>query len=137
MCCYVVYKSRNVWFQVVFTKRKDAPLEPFSSIYPKFEKSNQQDRKYGLIFSTSEIRKSYETLLEHKCQICRDWPYRTFNQLKDHMRKDHELFFCDICAENLKIFSSERRCYNRQELGHHRRKGDTDNTSHRYEMLLE
>lgn len=106
-------------------------MESFASLFPKFERSNLQDRKFGLIFCTSDIRKAYDILLEHRCQICKDWLFRTFIQLKDHMRKEHELFYCDICVENLRIFTSERRSYNRQELGQHRRKGDPDNTSHR------
>ncbi|KAJ8953918.1 hypothetical protein NQ318_019158 [Aromia moschata] len=123
--------------KVIFTKK----IEPFSMLFPRFERSNLQDRKFGLFFCTSEIQKAYYKLLEHRCQICeetdRKWPFKTFQQLKDHMRREHELFFCDICVENLKIFSFERRCYTRQELGHHRRKGDPDNTSHRGHPLCE
>lgn len=35
------------------------------------------------------------------------------------------------------IFSKERRCYTRQELALHRRKGDPDNKSHRGHPLCE
>lgn len=48
------------------------------------------------------------------------------------MRREHELFYCDLCVNNLKIFTFERRCYTRSELALHRRKGDADNTSHRF-----
>lgn len=37
----------------------------------------------------------------------------------------------------MKIFSFERKCYTRQELALHRRKGDPDNTSHRGHPLCE
>ncbi|XP_023017718.2 E3 ubiquitin-protein ligase ZNF598 isoform X1 [Leptinotarsa decemlineata] len=123
--------------KVIFTK----VVEPFASLFPRFERSNLQDRKIGIYFCTSDIQKEYQKILEHRCHICEDkerkWPFKTFQQLKDHMRREHELFYCDICATNLKIFSFEKRCYTRQELGHHRRKGDPDNTSHRGHPLCE
>ena len=53
------------------------------------------------------------------------------------MRKEHEHFYCDICTENLKIFSFERKSYSRQDLGIHRRKGDADNKSHRGHPLCQ
>ncbi|KAJ8928356.1 hypothetical protein NQ314_019087 [Rhamnusium bicolor] len=117
--------------KVIFTKK----IEPFSILFPQFERSNLQDRRFGVYFCISDIQKAYNKILEHRCQVCeeteRKWPFKTFQQLKDHMRREHELFYCDICIDNLKIFTFERRCYTRQELGHHRRKGDPDNTSHR------
>lgn len=123
--------------KVIFTKT----IEPFAILFPRFERSNLQDRKFGLFFCTSDIQKAYYKILEHRCHICQDgerkWPFKTFQQLKDHMRREHELFYCDICVENLRIFTFERRCYTRQELGHHRRKGDPDNTSHRGHPLCE
>lgn len=75
-------------------------------------------------------------LLEHRCFMCeraqvKPWAFESFQQLKDHMRREHELFYCDLCCEHLKIFSFERQCYTRQELAYHRRKGDKKNTSHR------
>ncbi|XP_057666436.1 E3 ubiquitin-protein ligase ZNF598 [Diorhabda carinulata] len=128
---------RQLMQKVLFTKT----IEAFSVLLPKFERSNLQDRRAGIIFCTSDIQKAYYKLLEHRCSICEDnerkWPFKTFQQLKDHMRREHELFYCDICTENLKIFSFEKRCYNRQELGLHRRKGDPDNTSHRGHPLCE
>ncbi|CAH1986358.1 unnamed protein product [Acanthoscelides obtectus] len=124
--------------KVIFTKK----VEQFASLFPRLEKSSLQDRKFGLYFRTSEAQRAYYKLLEHRCHICdkyddRKWPFKTYQQLKDHMRREHELFYCDICVENLKIFTFERRCYTRQELGHHRRKGDPDNTSHRGHPLCE
>lgn len=108
----------------------------------KADRTNLQDRRFGIQFSTPGIQKAYNRLLEHNCPICdkdtdKRWPFRTFQQLKEHMRKEHELFYCDLCSDNLKIFSFERRCYTRQELAQHRRKGDSDNTSHRGHPLCE
>ncbi|CAG9860455.1 unnamed protein product [Phyllotreta striolata] len=128
---------RKLLEKIIFTKS----IEPFAVLFPKFERTNLVDRKLGIYFCTSDIQKSYLKLLEHRCNICenngRKLQFKQFHHLKDHMRKEHELFYCDICTQNLKIFSFEMRCYNRQQLGLHRRKGDPDNTSHRGHPLCE
>ncbi|TMW40327.1 hypothetical protein DOY81_014593, partial [Sarcophaga bullata] len=51
--------------------------------------------------------------------------------------KHHDLYYCDLCVEHLKIFTFERRCYTQAELGLHRTKGDPDNRSHRGHPLCE
>lgn len=38
---------------------------------------------------------------------------------------------CDLCTDNLKIFSNERKYYTRKELARHRKTGDPDETSYR------
>nr|SVE75597.1 EOG090X01BP [Daphnia hispanica] len=90
------------------------------------------DKATRIHFENSFLRETFEKLLVHVCYACPLKPtFANFQILKDHLRKEHELFFCDLCIENLKIFSQERRAYTRQELALHRRKGDPDNTSHR------
>nr|SVE81791.1 EOG090X01BP [Daphnia magna] len=90
------------------------------------------DKVTRIHFENLFLRETFEKLLIHVCYTCPSKPtFANFQMLKDHLRKEHELFFCDLCIENLKIFSQERRAYTRQELALHRRKGDPDNTSHR------
>nr|SVE86595.1 EOG090X01BP [Daphnia similis] len=90
------------------------------------------DKVTRIHFENLNLRETFEKLLVHVCYTCPSKPtFANFQMLKDHLRKEHELFFCDLCVENLKIFSQERRAYTRQELALHRRKGDPDNTSHR------
>ncbi|KAF5290869.1 hypothetical protein FQR65_LT11508 [Abscondita terminalis] len=123
--------------RVIFTKE----VEPYHSLKPKVERLNLQDRKYGLYFHSQSIQNRYFRLLEHECFICKrngcSTFFKTFKQLKDHMRRIHELLYCELCVNNLKIFTFERRCYTRTELATHRRKGDADNTSHRGHPLCE
>lgn len=90
------------------------------------------DRKFGVWFTSKDIKDAYYSLLEHNCTKCtRREAFKTFLQLKEHMRREHELNYCDLCVENIRIFTWERRCYTRSELAKHRRKGDPDDTSHR------
>lgn len=117
--------------KVIFTKN----VQPFKSIA---NNTYLMDKKFKICFDNAEIQAAYDKLLEHVCKICPGRPaFRTFNNLKDHMRKEHELYYCDLCVDNLKIFTGERRCYTRQELGQHRRKGDPDDKSHRGHPLCE
>nr|SVE73398.1 EOG090X01BP [Daphnia atkinsoni] len=90
------------------------------------------DKGTRIHFENIFLQETFEKLLVHVCYTCPLKPtFANFQILKDHLRKEHELFFCDLCVESLKIFSRERRGYTRQELALHRRKGDPDNTSHR------
>lgn len=126
-------------FQVIFTKE----IQPFSTLFAQFQHTNLQDRKFGLIFCSDDVKKAYQKLLENRCVLCSNKDshtrstFYTFQQLKDHMRREHGLAYCDLCVDNLKIFPFERKSYTKQELGYHRRKGDPDNTSHRGHPLCE
>ncbi|KAJ8883750.1 hypothetical protein PR048_015604 [Dryococelus australis] len=117
--------------KVMFIKK----VRPFKDLtnhtYP-------MDKKFKICFESSDIQASYDKLLEHVCTICRNRPaFRTFQNLKDHMRKEHELQYCDLCVANLNIFTAERRCYTRPELALHRRKGDPDDRSHKGHPMCE
>lgn len=125
--------------------RKDLLRVVFTdSIHPYKELGNREypdrlfERQYKIVFCSEDIKNAYENLLENRCKICdKIPPFRNFSLLNDHMRRVHERFFCDLCVNHLKIFTNERRCYTRQELAHHRRKGDLDDTSHRGHPLCE
>ncbi|XP_050581498.1 E3 ubiquitin-protein ligase ZNF598 [Bombus affinis] len=116
--------------KVVFTKE----IKPFSQLH----KGNLLDTRYNIYFDTPDIQSKFYDLLANVCYICKERPvFSTFNSLKDHMRHQHELHYCDLCVENLKIFSHERRCYTRSDLAQHRRKGDIDDKSHKGHPLCE
>lgn len=100
-------------------------------------RSGLYDKKFRICFEDIDIQKKFYRLLDNTCSVCDIRPFLEFDHLKDHVRKVHELFYCDICTDNLKIFSSERRCYSRPDLATHRRRGDPDNTSHKGHPLCE
>lgn len=113
---------------MIFTKT----IEQFS-VLDRHIRSGLFEKKYKIMFADMDIQRAFYQLLEHRCPVCSDdqRPFVDFHKLKEHVRKVHERFYCEICTENLKIFSSERRSYTRQELAHHRRVGDPDNKSHK------
>ncbi|KAG8039137.1 hypothetical protein G9C98_003444 [Cotesia typhae] len=116
--------------KVVFTRE----IKPFRHI----RKGKLFDERYNIYFDDQEIQEEFTKLLAQVCTICEPKEvFSTFNSLKDHMRRKHELHYCDLCVENLKIFSFERRCYSRTDLAQHRRKGDKDDKSHKGHPLCE
>ncbi|XP_063618805.1 E3 ubiquitin-protein ligase ZNF598 [Cydia splendana] len=120
--------------RVVFT---DTVL-PYKELRTRVFTDRLFERQFKIAFCSQEIKNAYEELLENRCRLCSKLaPFRTFTMLSDHMRKVHERYFCDLCVKHLKIFTNERKCYTRQELAHHRRKGDLDDTSHRGHPLCE
>ncbi|XP_011881652.1 PREDICTED: zinc finger protein 598 [Vollenhovia emeryi] len=116
--------------KVVFTRE----IKPFHGLTG----TNLLDTRYDIYFSSLDIQEKFTELLANTCSICKEkMVFSSFNSLKEHMRHRHELHYCDLCVENLKIFSHERRCYTRSSLATHRRKGDVDDKSHKGHPLCE
>ena len=81
------------------------------------------DRKYKICFEDESVQHSYKVLLQHTCPICnensndskeletnegikskhRPIVFSTFKQLDTHVRREHEMFYCDLCADHLKV----------------------------------
>lgn len=95
------------------------------------------DKKTGIFFQNQSLQDAYHSLMDNKCIKCSVSPFRTFRQLREHMNKAHNLLYCDICIDNLKLFPSEFKTYTRKDLVVHRRDGDKDDTSHRGHPLCE
>ncbi|XP_023149043.1 E3 ubiquitin-protein ligase ZNF598 isoform X1 [Amphiprion ocellaris] len=111
--------------KVVFVKK----LEAFQTLpYQQFP----CEKKHDIYFGDEKIYAQYRHLLLATCPRCAEPKvFSKFEELEQHMRKQHELFCCKLCTKHLKIFSHERKWYNRKELARHRAHGDPDDTSHR------
>ncbi|XP_071963997.1 E3 ubiquitin-protein ligase ZNF598-like [Antedon mediterranea] len=122
---------RNDMETVIFMKK----VHPYASIIShKF----LYNKKAGIRFSASWMKDQFEDYISHKCLICqKDNKFKTIKLLEEHMRRNHELHFCNLCLEHVKVFTSERPLYNRKDLATHKRKGDADNTSYRGHPLCE
>lgn len=70
------------------------------------------DKKFQIIFESSEIQKAYNALLAHVCPKCPErHAFQNFALLRDHMRREHELYYCDLCIDNLKVSAvSNSKC---------------------------
>ncbi|XP_060868881.1 E3 ubiquitin-protein ligase ZNF598 isoform X1 [Metopolophium dirhodum] len=118
---------RRILTKVIFTKDE---LDLFKNLeersYPRYNK------KYGIAFGDLSVENSFDQLLRCYCKKCYERPeFTAFEQLATHMERNHRLYACRLCVNNLKIFPSQRRWYNYDELTRHEECGDTDNTSHR------
>lgn len=110
---------------VAFIKK----LHPFHSLITHHY---QKDRKHKLCFENENIKDAFNRLLQIRCIKCEDRkPERNFQQYKDHMRKEHQLFPCELCVKNLQIFYHERKFYNRKDLATHKRVGDPNDKSYK------
>lgn len=75
---------------------------------------------------------AFRTLTDNRCRLCPHLPpWRNFDRLQEHVSRTHQLHFCDICVESLKLFPSEFKMYTRQKLTAHRRAGDADDSSYK------
>ncbi|XP_028843065.1 E3 ubiquitin-protein ligase ZNF598 [Denticeps clupeoides] len=111
--------------KVIFVKT----LRPFASIACE---QLQCERKHDIYFSDGKIYAQFRRILLPECPRCPEQKvFSKFEELEQHMRKQHELFCCKLCVKHLKIFSHERKWYNRKDLARHRTQGDPDDTSHR------
>ncbi|XP_071644247.1 E3 ubiquitin-protein ligase ZNF598 [Temnothorax longispinosus] len=121
--------------------RQDLPKVVFTREIKSFHSltgTNLLDTRYDIYFNSLDIQEKFTELLANTCSICKEkMVFSSFNSLKEHMRQRHELHYCDLCVDNLKIFSNERRCYTRASLATHRRKGDVDDRSHKGHPLCE
>lgn len=117
---------RKVLPRVIFTRQK----QPYSIL--SRQPYSHTDHKHHITFEDESVEDEYRLLLQHQCPICvQVTVFQSFGHLKDHTRKIHERFSCDLCVEHLKLFTFERKYYTRKDLAQHRRNGDADDTSHR------
>lgn len=117
--------------KVFFTKN----VRPFNEL--KYLEWPLMDKKYQIYFDGPDIEAKYNKLLEHRCFLCSDTVFSNFKALSDHLARKHERWFCDLCSSNLKIFSKERKYYDRSHLSQHRRVGDPDDKSLKGHPLCE
>lgn len=121
------------------TCRSDLPQVVLVKNLQKFEDIKYKDlmyanEKYRMLFESSDVAKKFNHLISHFCPLCDEAGpegFPKFSLLRTHVRHEHKLFYCELCAKNLKIFTFERKLYNQHELGRHRNEGDPDDTSYR------
>ena len=66
------------------------------------------DRRHKICFENADVEKAFARLLEHRCIVDADKEeeapvFRTFKQLESHVRREYQLFYCDLCIEHLKV----------------------------------
>lgn len=118
--------------QVIYSEEK----QPYRILDANI-RSGLYDKRYRICFATLAVQNAFYKLLDNPCPKCDSPNFVSFDMLKKHVSREHQLFYCDLCTDNLKIFPFERRCYTRTDLALHNRKGDADDKSHRGHPLCE
>ncbi|CAG0897715.1 unnamed protein product [Cyprideis torosa] len=114
----------------VFFVREPVAFETLQS--SSEEQKFPEDVLHGIVYTDEGIQQEVRRLLQHVCRRCdTSQTFSDFQSFREHIRKKHELYYCDLCVDNLKIFTHERKAYSRKDLATHRREGDRDDTSHR------
>uniref|UniRef100_A0A224YLW0 RING-type E3 ubiquitin transferase n=1 Tax=Rhipicephalus zambeziensis TaxID=60191 RepID=A0A224YLW0_9ACAR len=97
----------------------------------------QVDVRPQICFEDESVRQAYRELLDNRCKYCPPSStkpptvFSSFAQLRNHVRKEHNRTYCDLCVEHLKIFPGERTAYSRRDMARHQSHGDLDDTSHK------
>lgn len=60
------------------------------------------DKKFKIVFETENEKNAYDALLAHECPKCSK-VFVSFIYLRDHVRRVHQLNYCDLCVDNLKV----------------------------------
>lgn len=81
--------------------------------------------KFKIYFTTEEIESNCLELLELKCHFkhC-GTKFTDFKDLQDHIKLEHNRYFCLICYNNKKAFISELALYHYKSLQTHQTIGD-------------
>lgn len=120
---------------VVFTKDARTPFADLPL------KGKPYDTKLNVYFASAEALKEVKAMFLFPCQICSDVKGEAVNfdsvkALKEHLKKEHELFLCELCLAHLKIFPREQKLYSRNDLARHRRFGDAGITPFKVSVCL-
>ena len=84
--------------QIAFTRKGDKKFAELDL------KNFKLHHKNNIFFENDLIKSAFFELQEHRCTRCDDLkPFRTFFALKEHMRKEHQLFCCDLCIKHIKV----------------------------------
>ena len=72
---------------------------------------------YGVRFENRTLQRAMRALFDISCPVCDLGMGHggSFQQLRDHVRREHSLYYCETCEKHLKLFPSERKIYGTPE----------------------
>lgn len=116
-CCVCKTESEHV----LFTDRL-----PEEGGFDAYDKDNLfYDEEWKVYVTKQSMLKHVKSLFNVFCKKCRA-SFKHMGQLKRHVSQKHNLFFCDLCLENRKVFLNEQKLYTKQELKRHIEYGEQD-----------
>ena len=86
-------------------------------------------KEYNVSCTSREAFQAAQKLLSFSCNTCTESgtpeTFKTEDELTRHMVRSHQLFYCDVCTDNQKLFLHEHTLYNRKDLIKHKRSKNT------------
>lgn len=97
------------------------------------KKCIEYNSRYKIYFENETCLEEFHYLQEFRCQVCYtdDALFSNLKELENHLKKYHELFYCRLCVDHIKVFPVERKYYNKRDLLRHKKTGDPDNKSYK------
>ncbi|CAG8557376.1 2250_t:CDS:2 [Acaulospora morrowiae] len=121
-----LYKTRNCTYckteqdKVIFTRDPDKPFEDFEDRNVPYH-----DKKLNVFCEDPQIFEDVNTLMSYNCphEKCTTL-YNGWHDLKRHVRRDHNMWLCDICIKEKKVFVYEHTLFTKRALEEHIERGD-------------
>lgn len=104
--------------KLIFTEETQKQFGDFSN--GDFVKFNEE---YGVEFTSYNAHDVTLELLNHRCLICQELS-ENFQKLTEHVKDEHDRYFCTICSANKKAFPQEFKLYTQKQLQNHQIRGD-------------
>lgn len=116
--------------EVIFTKDASTPFSAIPTEGKPF------DKKLKIHFASTEVYREVQRLFQFTCQICKE-NFKNMRALKDHLKKEHEMFLCELCFSHTKLFLGEQKLYTRKDLAKHRMFGDAGKSAFKGHPICE
>ena len=141
VCSYCVMKSRlhynyqkcpicleilDIVFICEFTDKT-----PFKDLMAKKGEfyEDEEFEKCNIYYTTIEGKEEALQLRGFNCPIrnCHSESFENITSLSEHLNKVHKRYYCDYCLKENKLFLSQMRIYNQNNLNDHIKYGEYDN----------
>lgn len=104
--------------KLIFTEEIHKQYSDFGN--GDFAKFNEQ---YRIEFTSHNAHDVTLELLNHRCLLCQE-VFPNFDTLSEHVKDEHDRYFCTICSTNKKAFPQELKLYTYKQLQNHQIRGD-------------
>lgn len=81
------------------------------------------DEKLKIKFTAQYVYRDTIGLLENNCSICHS-TFSNFKELNEHIKSEHNKYYCVICSKNKKAFISELGTFTYKQLQKHLSEGN-------------
>ncbi|KAI8320076.1 hypothetical protein GQ54DRAFT_264240, partial [Martensiomyces pterosporus] len=108
--------------RVIYTRDAEASYAELSK-----QSFQHHDKNLGIDFDCKEAYDATMYALQFNCpqRKCRYVDYEGWKGLKEHVRSEHSLMFCDLCLKNKKSFAHEHKLFTKSQLRTHYSRGDS------------